>query len=248
MFSPMMTVVVLAVLWLIVVVPMILRRSDERAGQRAILRFGGAMRALSTRCSLSSIARPAPDPDAAHGYDRPDLRTSRPQIFVPGGARRTTPASRPPVPAAVEAVMYSDRLDRADMSDARRRMMTRRRRSLTLLTLGCVIALGWALAAGPMLAWIASAVFGVILVGYLSFLRSQARRARERRAVRQQRHMQASRLGYDATAQVSYDAEAETVVRIDDDDVALHGIASTVDLTGLYVEEEFHSAPMRRAV
>ena len=36
MLSPIMTVVVLAVLWLIVVVPMILRRNDDRARERSV--------------------------------------------------------------------------------------------------------------------------------------------------------------------------------------------------------------------
>ena len=35
MISPMMTVVVLAVLWLIVVIPMLVKRKDDRAGERS---------------------------------------------------------------------------------------------------------------------------------------------------------------------------------------------------------------------
>ena len=46
MLSPMMTVFVLAVLWLIVVVPMLVRRSDERRRERSVAGFGAMMRAL----------------------------------------------------------------------------------------------------------------------------------------------------------------------------------------------------------
>ena len=49
MLSPFMTVAVLVVLWLIVVVPMIFRRSDERRRDRAVDDFGRAMRALGRR-------------------------------------------------------------------------------------------------------------------------------------------------------------------------------------------------------
>ena len=47
MNSPMMTVVVLAVLWMIVVIPMIIQKLDARKGERSAARFSGAMRALS---------------------------------------------------------------------------------------------------------------------------------------------------------------------------------------------------------
>ena len=49
--------------------------------------------------------------------------------------------------------MYSDRIAKADMSEARRQMMARRRRSLTLLTAGTVLGLLWGIAAGGALAW-----------------------------------------------------------------------------------------------
>ncbi len=37
-------------------------------------------------------------------------------------------------------------------------------------------------------------------------------------------------------------------MRIDDEDIELRGMADTIDLTGLYVEEEFDERSMRRAV
>lgn len=238
MISPMMTVMVLAVLWLIVVVPMLVKRSDDRAGERSVARFGGAMRALAARRALT---RPA-DPEDGQQQGR----TSRAQVFVPGAA--VPPASRKPVPAAMEAAMYPDRIAKADLSAARRQMMARRRRSLTLLTLGTVIGLLWGIAAGGMLAWTVGLLCTAGLVGYLMFLRNQAVHDRERRAARQQRSGLNPARGYDATATPAYAQDSSTVVRIDDEDVELRGIADTIDLTGLYVEEAFDDRPMRRAV
>jgi len=52
----MTTVFVLAVLWLIVVVPMIVRRNDERRRERSVDGFGRAMRALGHGSSVSARA------------------------------------------------------------------------------------------------------------------------------------------------------------------------------------------------
>ncbi len=241
MFSPMMTVVVLAVLWLIVVVPMLVKRKDDRAGERSAARFGSAMRALSSRRSLVTLTRSVAPADLE---DEPARVDTHAQIFVPG---RPT-ADRRPVPAAMEATMYSDRIAKEDMSDARRQMMARRRRSLTLLTAGTVIGLLWGIAAGGALAWTVGVVFLLSLGGYLTFLRNQALRDRDRRASRQQRYGSRLEQGYDATELFTVQTESTTVVRIDDEDVELRGMADTIDLTGLYVEEEFDERAMRRAV
>lgn len=243
MISPMMTVVVLTVLWLIVVIPMLVKRKDDRAGERSAARFGSAMRALSTRRSLGSLARPAPQEDL--GGQAPPVATHA-QVFVPGGA--SSAAARRPVPAAMEAVMYPDRVAKADLSEARRQMMTRRRRSLTLLIAGTLLGMLWGIAAGGMLAWTVGILFLASLSGYLLFLRNQALRDRERRESRLQRSGLRQGHGYDATERSTYQAEADTVVRIDDEDLELRGMADTIDLTGLYVEEEFDERPMRRAM
>lgn len=144
--------------------------------------------------------------------------------------------------------MYPDRINKADMSEARRQMMARRRRSLSLLIVGTIVGLVWAIAGGGAVGWTVGALFTASLGGYLYFLRSQALRDRERRQSRLSRSGLSYDDGYDVTEQIPVYHEAENVVRIDDDDVELHGIADTVDLTGLYQEEEFDDRAMRRAV
>ena len=245
MISPTMTVLVLAVLWLIVVIPMFVKRKDDRAGERSVARFGGAMRALSSRGPVTAHTRPA----AAE--DRPRRRRgTHAQVFIPGGPSRpqVPPAGRRPVPAAMEAVMYPDQIAKADMSDARRQMMARRRRSLAILAAGTIIGLLWVLIGGGGLAWTVALLFTASLASYLLFLRNQALRDRDRREQRQQRSGLTKPRGYDATEQFPYRADSDTVVRIDDEDVQLRGVADTVDLTGLYVEEQFDERSMRRAV
>src|SRR4051794_17522872 len=122
MLSPFMTVVVLAVLWLIVVVPMVLRRSDERRQEKSVEGFGRAMRALGRRAATV---------DEAHNQ-------SRSEVYVPRQHRAQLAApERRPVPAAQEALMYPP--DRSDLSEARAQMLARRRRSLAILVGGSVI-------------------------------------------------------------------------------------------------------------
>ncbi|MGH8861336.1 MAG: divisome protein SepX/GlpR [Jatrophihabitantaceae bacterium] len=231
MLSPMMTVFVLAVLWLIVVVPMIFRRHDERSRERSVDGFGRSMRALGRR------AHPA------------DART---EVFV-ASARSAQPsvATRRPVPVAQEALMYP--VDRNEMSEARVAMMARRRRSLGTLGAGAIVLIPTALMIGGIM-WLPAAPFGLGLLGYLWFLRSQAQRDRDRRYNRQQRASSRRVRGADATAERGYvpapapvlAAPAESMVRIDDDDIELHNL-DTIDLTGLYNEGLAEAAAQRRA-
>jgi hypothetical protein len=246
-----MTVVVLAVLWLIVVVPMLLKRKDDRAGELSVARFSTAMRALSTRRSVASPTRPMASYEPEPGLERPGNRSGRPHLFVPGGAGRATPVARQPVPAAMEAVMYPNRIAKADMSQARRQMMARRRRSVILLLVGTVVGLLWAIAAGGVLAWTVGFAFAAGFGCYLTSLRNQALRDRRRRESRLSRSELRADRGYDATEQYDeYDEydDDENDIQIDDDDIRLHGVADTVDLTGLYADEQFDERPMRRAV
>jgi hypothetical protein len=219
----MMTVFVLVVLWMIVVVPMIVRRNDERKRDRSVDGFGQAMRALGRR---------------AH--------TSDAQVFVPT-ARAVEPvpaqprlSTRRPVPAAQEALMHP--VDRSEMSEARTQMMARRRRSLTILILGTVVFLPLALLMGGIM-WLPGLAFAASLGGYFWFLRSQALKDRERRLHRQQRAAQRRTREVDATSDESYFAAVpDSAVRIDDDDIAFQNM-DTIDLTGLYSEDTEALAP-----
>jgi membrane protein implicated in regulation of membrane protease activity len=213
-----MTVFVLAVLWLIVVVPMLVRRGDERRRDRSVDGFGRTMRALGRR---------------------PESADSRPQVFVPrerrAAAVATAERARRPVPAAQEALMYP--VDRSEMSEARMQMMRRRRRSLGTLGGGTLLFVVLALAVGGIM-WLAAVAFLAGLAGYLYFLRSQALRDRERRMSRLQRAGLRRDEGYEVTEVAERIEHApESVVRIDDDDIELQSM-DTMDLTGLYVEDE----------
>ncbi|MGH8962894.1 MAG: divisome protein SepX/GlpR [Jatrophihabitantaceae bacterium] len=224
----MMTVFVLAVLWLIVVVPMLVRRNDERRRERSVDGFGKMMRALGRR---------------------PQDAESRPEVFVPRERRAAAavPAApaRRPVPAAQEALMYP--VDRSEMSAARVQMMTRRRRSLGILGGGTVIFVLIGLVMGGM-TWLLAGAFVLGLVGYTYFLRSQALRDRERRSSRLERAASRRHTGYDATEEIErFERTPESVVRIDDDDLELHNM-DTIDLTGLYTEDGVDEpATQRRA-
>ena len=228
MLSPMMTVIVLAVLWLVVVVPMVFRRHDERRRERSVDGFGRSMRALGRRAATTG---------------------TRTEVHVPSARPAQPPAvsTRRPVPAAQEALMYP--VDRSEMSAARVQMMARRRRSLGILGLGTVVLLPAALLLGGVL-WVIAAPFVLGLAGYLWFLRSQALRDRARRAQRQQRAADRRMRSVDLTAEApvaaGFTVPAESAVRIDDEDVELHEL-DTVDLTGLYSEELPEPAAQRRA-
>jgi hypothetical protein len=225
MLSPFMTVVVLAVLWLIVVVPMVLRRSDERRREKSVEGFGRAMRALGRRAAT---------------VDEP-----RSEVYVPRQHRSPLAApNRRPVPAAQEALMYPP--DRSELSAARAQMLARRRRSLGILVGGSLIFTLAAFVLGGAM-WFLALPFLIGLAGYTWFLRSQALRDRSRRENRQRRAASRRPAGYDATEEIGrFEELPESVVRIDDDDVELMSM-DTIDLTGLYNEDLAPAATERRA-
>jgi hypothetical protein len=220
-----MTVVVLTVLWLIVVVPMVLRRSDERRRERSVDGFGRAMRALGRRADTVAEARA--------------------EVYVPRQNRAKLAApERRPVPAAREALMYPP--DHSELSAARTQMLARRRRSLGILVGGSVLFTLAGLVMGGAV-WFLAVTFLVGFVGYVWFLRNQALRDRTRRENRQLRAVSRRSTGYDATEEVGRFEEApESMVRIDDDDVELMSM-DTIDLTGLYQEELASATAERRA-
>jgi membrane protein implicated in regulation of membrane protease activity len=225
MLSPFMTVVVLAVLWMIVVVPMVLRRSDERRRERSVDGFGRAMRALGRRPIVGEQART--------------------EVYVPRQHRANLAApDRRPVPAAQEALMYPP--DRSELSAARAQMLARRRRSLGILLGGSLVFGLLAVITGGLM-WVLATPFLLGAAGYLMFLRNQALRDRARREVRQSRAHARRPADYDATADLGrFEQAPESVVRIDDDDVELMSM-DTIDLTGLYSEELATAAAQRRA-
>jgi membrane protein implicated in regulation of membrane protease activity len=225
MLSPLMTVAVLTVLWLIVVVPMVLRRSDERRRERSVEGFGRAMRALGRRVGT---------PD--------DVRA---EVYVPRQNRAKLAApDRRPVPAAQEALMYPP--DRSELSVARAQMLARRRRSLGILVGGSVVFGLLALVMGGA-TWLLALPFLLGFTGYVLFLRNQALRDRARRENRQLRASARRPAGYDATEEIArFEQAPESIVRIDDDDVELMSM-DTIDLTGLYSEELAPAAVQRRA-
>ncbi len=241
MLSPTMTVVVLAVLWMIVVVPMVFRRRDESSRERSVSRFRQGMSALARRPVLEAEQSTRVMPRVqSSSSSSPSMSSQGAQVFVPGSTRTApdlAPVTRRPVPAAEEALMYP--VDRDEMSDARRQMMTRRRRSLITLGVGSGVTVLLGLIVGGA-TWVLALAFLAGLGGYMWFLRSQALHDRERRASRQLRAVSQRRAGVNASPQFApapggpgLGRTDETVVRIDDDDIELHNM-DTIDLTGLY--------------
>jgi hypothetical protein len=125
-------------------------------------------------------------------------------------------------------------------------MLARRRRSLGTLIVGSVVFGFAALIMGGIM-WLLATPFLAGFAGYVWFLRNQALRDRSRRENRQLRAASRRPAGYDVTEEVTRFEEApESIVRIDDDDVALMSM-DTIDLTGLYNEDMEPAAAQRRA-
>ena len=139
-------------------------------------------------------------------------------------------------------------VDRNEMSAARQHMMNRRRRSLTILGGGSFVMFLLTLVVGGGLFEAMTAIFMLGFVGYLYFLRTQARKDRERREHRQERmSSRAPRIREAARREAFFPESRQSIVQIDDDDLALHNL-ETIDLTGLYSEEgRIPVAAQRRA-
>jgi uncharacterized membrane protein len=235
--SPLVTMVVLAVLWLVVVVPMILQRKDERADERSVQRFSRAMSLLSSKRAFVArrVADPADPGDATMVLAR--TGPSEPEVFVSGEHPAPSPevARRRPVPVAKEALMHP--VDRSEMSAARIKMLARRRRSLATLGAGTLLSLILVVVMGGAFSMVLLVLFAAGLGGYLWFLRTQAQRDAARRANRLSRatfsHREDSHDAFDRSFAGRFD---DTVVALDDDDPQFDHL-DTVDLTGLYVEE-----------
>jgi hypothetical protein len=148
MSSTILMAIVLVVMWLVVLVPMFVRRHDERAENRSMDRFASAMRVLSRR-----------DPGTGGVAGRRRYATTPPSSYADGAS---------PVRTA-----------------ARARMLRRRRRTLTALVVAAVVSVPLATVLSGAL-WALTGLAGVLLVGYVAWLRQQVRREeirRRRRAV-----------------------------------------------------------------
>jgi hypothetical protein len=235
MSRPTLLVLTLLVLWLIVLVPMIFRRVDEGAQVRSVRRFGRSMRLLNRRHAHTSAMSYSAGRIDETSYVAPRITGPRDELFVPGSGR--SPAS-----AVEEGHMY-----RGEMSDARRQMMARRRRSLTILIAGSVLSLLLAFVAGGALLALLATAFCLSLGGYVFFLRTQALRDRERHAWREERsHQRAPQYHEEIVEDEYFDEVPQTMVRIDDDNIELHNL-DTMDLTGVYNEADYRDLRERRA-
>ena len=143
MSSTILMAIVLVVMWLVVLVPMFVRRHDDRSETRSMDRFATAMRVLSRRSPGTG-----------------------------GVAGRRRYATTPPVP-------YADGASPVRTA-ARARMLRRRRRTLAVLATTAVLGVPAALLVAPWL-WPVAVSAGLLLVGYLGWLRQQVRREEERR-------------------------------------------------------------------
>jgi hypothetical protein len=165
------------------------RRHDERNEARSVERFSTAMRVLSRR-SGASAARRTRDvvmPARSGGED----------VHVSG------PSPRPAAARPVVARAAGSRASRSVPRPAGRRGLAQRRRR-TLLALLLVTVLAAVLGVAGLVPLWSGGVVGLLLVGFVVHLRSQARIAQEtarrraaasrRLAARQQRRQTADRL------------------------------------------------------
>ncbi|RKS68588.1 hypothetical protein CLV35_3716 [Motilibacter peucedani] len=204
--------------WAAVLVPMWLRRHDERNEARSVERFSSAMRVLSRRGPATSgpaapgrravvmPARPRVADVHVTGPSRErrpivPLRTVRTATTTAPTAGRSTRVTSQPRPARRSAplapvVAALGRLrPRAPRSTAPVSLVVRRRRTLVgLAALLLVVTVAWLL--GPAPVWLPVLAL-LALVGYVVHLRAQARvsseAARRRAAVEQRTAARAAR-------------------------------------------------------
>lgn len=148
MSSTILMVIVLVVMWLVVLVPMFVRRHEEPKDSRSRERIATAVRVLSRRSQRAPAVQPMS-------------------------------ASRPAVDPAVEFARPRSVAAARVRADAHRRMLARRRRTLTALALLTLAgAGGGAVLAGWL--WSVAVVGAMLFSSYLVWLRQQVRRQQER--------------------------------------------------------------------
>lgn len=190
MSSTILMAIVLAVMWVVVLVPMIARRRDAARESRSVERFAGAMRGLGLRPSATNDETP----------DRGESVVGESDVGesdVGYCGRPAEPSDRDAVVASRAAArrrgeVHVDARDVAPtpvgrpMPASRAAMLRRRRRTLGTLTLLALAFLAAALLWRPV-AWIAQCAFDAMLLGYLYWLRAEVRRERARRERRSMR-------------------------------------------------------------
>ncbi|MGI9092215.1 MAG: hypothetical protein ACR2FF_01940 [Mycobacteriales bacterium] len=185
MSSTILTAIVLAVMWVVVLVPMLMRRREDTAETRSVERFSSAMRVLARRqpVGLDDAADDVVSPDAASDVAVTAARTRPWSAALPGAAPATASArAASATPRPLAEPVAAER----PMFDSRVVMMRRRRRTLGTLTALALAFVGTALLWRPV-AWIAQGGGDLALLGYLWWLRAEAKREhmrRERRALR----------------------------------------------------------------
>ena len=198
MGSTILLVIALVVLWVVVLVPLILRwRETGTTSNRSVERFSSSMRVLARRTAAPADSETADDATdaadveySAHAGAADDLHDD-----AHGDARdeveydeHVAAADDEHHLAAVDGDTEDLTTNRPQISCGRCRrgrkvMLERRRRSLgTLVTAGLIsliLALSWL----PVM-WVVQLGCDVLLVGYLVWLRAEAKREQQRRARR----------------------------------------------------------------
>jgi hypothetical protein len=155
--------------WAAVLVPMWLRRHDERNEARSVERFSSAMRVLARRTGTAGKRRPP-------SVMMPG-RTEVDDVHIAGASHRPARATGPSSPAA-RASSSGDRLHRGGRSNARARLARRRRRTLLSLVLLVLASTALGVVGITAALWVAAPA-ALLLAGFVVHLRVQARVAQQ---------------------------------------------------------------------
>jgi hypothetical protein len=150
----------IVVMWAVVLVPMWLRRHDDKTESRSVDRFSTAMRTLSRRTTSGPGRRYVVMPRRSEGGV---------SVHVSGAAVAPAAPTRPKVRTARLRPALKLKPRRATSLVARRRRL--------FLGLAIVTFFTFVLAVAGVLSWLLQIVLDVFLVAFCLHLRAQARRA-----------------------------------------------------------------------
>src|SRR5437764_3223942 len=159
-------------MWAVVLVPMWLRRHDDKTESRSVDRFSTAMRTLSRRTTSGPGRRYVVMPRRSEGGV---------SVHVSGAAVATaepaahTPRPAMPRPAMPRPAMPRPRLRLKQRGPKSKSLVARRRR--LFLGLAAVTFFTFVLAVAGAMSWLLQVVFDLFLIGLSLHLRPQARRA-----------------------------------------------------------------------